>query len=100
MLLTASKLSRKGVKGDENERHLAHEDGSGNFQFGLVTGQTDGRIVEGNDGTRYDFTWNGFDEGDCNCGTGWIKMFEDDKAEGEFIIHLGDRSLFWAKRSQ
>ena len=77
-----------------------HEDCSGNFQFGLVTGQMDGKIVEGNNGTRYEFTWDGFDECDRNCGTGWMKMLEDDKVEGEFNIHLGDRSLFLAKRAQ
>ncbi|WP_051330765.1 hypothetical protein [Aneurinibacillus terranovensis] len=45
-----------------------NENGRGNFQFGLVTGQMDGRIVDGNNGIWYEFTWDGLDEGDHNSG--------------------------------
>jgi hypothetical protein len=60
----------------------------------------EGRIVEGSDGIWYEFTWDGFDEGDRNSGIGWVKVLEDNKIEGEFRIHLGDHSKFWATRTE
>ncbi len=47
-----------------------HEDGSGNFQFGLVKGNMNGEITENDDGIRYAFSWDGFDECDPANGRG------------------------------
>ncbi|MGD2249044.1 MAG: hypothetical protein PVF58_11615 [Candidatus Methanofastidiosia archaeon] len=70
----------------------------GNFQFGLVSGEIDGKIVTYPDGDRFEFTWEGCDEGDPLSGSGWIKMKEEDVIEGEFRIHLGNDSTFSAQR--
>jgi len=70
----------------------------GHFQFGLVCGEIDGRIVDYSDGRRFEFTWDGNDECDHVCGYGWVKIKEKDVLEGEFRFHLGDSSTFLANR--
>ena len=68
---------------------------SGSFQFGLVQGNMDIRVV---DDQRLEFTWAGNDENDEASGSGWIKLKEKDIIEGEFRFHNGDDSKFVAKR--
>lgn len=75
-----------------------HEDGSGNFQFGLVKGNMDGEITENDDGLRYEFSWDGFDECDPANGRGWVARLETEKLEGEIRFHFGDHSRFWASK--
>jgi len=70
----------------------------GDFQFGLVSGCIDGKLVA--DGERFEFTWEGNDECDPACGSGWIRIKEEDLLEGEFRIHLGDDSTFLARRAK
>ena len=70
----------------------------GDFQFGLVSGQIDGKVVEHPDGKRFEFTWDGNDECDPANGSGWIQLQDAETIEGEFRFHHGDDSLFWAKR--
>ena len=72
----------------------------GDFQFGLVSGQIDGKVVEHADGNRFEFTWDGNDECDPANGSGWIKLKDAETIEGEFRSHFGDDSLFWAKRAE
>lgn len=72
--------------------------GSGEFQFGLVTACLDGEFKDAPKGRFFDFTWEGNDENDEVPGDGWMKLKEDDIAEGEIRFHGGDKSLFWAKR--
>lgn len=72
--------------------------GMGGFQFGLVSGQVDGRFEKDTDGPIFDFTWEGSDEGEPMSGDGWMIARNDGSAEGEFRIHLGDSSLFWAQK--
>ncbi len=69
----------------------------GEFQFGLVSGQIDGRIVKHQEGERFEFTWTGNDECDDASGSGWLKIKDEDIMEGEFRIHLGDSSKFRAQ---
>lgn len=45
----------------------------GVFQFGLVSGGLDGKLVDSADGERFEFTWEGNDECDPACGSGWIR---------------------------
>jgi hypothetical protein len=45
-------------------------DGSGDFQFGLVSGQIDGEVVKRADGDRFEFIWDGNDECDEAAGSG------------------------------
>ena len=74
-------------------------DNLGYFQFGLVEGQIDGKVVDYTDETRFEFTWDGYDENDPMNGSGWIKLKDPDTIEGEFRLHLGDDSTFLAKRA-
>jgi hypothetical protein len=75
-------------------------DNDGYFQFGLVRGEIDGRIVDYADGKRFEFTWEGNDECDHVFGSGWIRIKEKDVLEGEFRFHLGDSSTFLARRAK
>ena len=72
----------------------------GVFQFGLVSGGIDGKLVDSADGERFEFTWEGSDECDPVCGSGWIRILEENFLEGEFRIHLGDDSTFLARRAK
>lgn len=72
----------------------------GCFQFGLVSGDMDGRIVDYAEGKRLEFTWEGNDECDPASGSGWIKLKEKDTLEGEFRFHMGDSSTFLARRAK
>ena len=73
--------------------------GSGDFQFGLVTGQIDGEIVKDKSGEKLEFTWEGNDENDEAFGSGWLKLKNKNTLEGKFKFHHGDSSLFSAKRA-
>ena len=72
----------------------------GNFQFGLVSGEIDGRIVDYADDNRFEFTFEGSDECDPVSGFGWLRIKEKDKLEGEFRFHLGDSSTFLARKAK
>jgi hypothetical protein len=75
------------------------ESGSGDFQFGLVTGQIDGEIVKDKSGEILEFTWEGADENDEAFGSGWLKLKNKNALEGKIKFHNGDSSLFSAKRA-
>lgn len=70
----------------------------GHFQFGLVCGEIDGRVVDYAEGKRYEFTFEGNDECTPVSGFGWVRIKEKDVLEGEFRFHLGDSSTFLAKK--
>lgn len=73
--------------------------GLGDFQFGLVSGDLDGEIVELGRLERFEFTWEGQDENDPVSGSGWLKLKGPDKVEGKIKLHLGDSSGFIAVRA-
>jgi len=73
--------------------------GSGDFQFGLVTGQIDGEIVKEGKSEKLEFTWEGSDENDEAFGSGWLKLKDKNELEGKIKFHQGDSSLFMAKRA-
>jgi hypothetical protein len=75
------------------------ERGSGDFQFGLVTGAVDGEIETDKLGEKLEFTWDGADENDEANGSGWLRLKDDDTLEGKIKIHGGDSSLFLAERA-
>jgi hypothetical protein len=79
---------------------MIEPDNRGYFQFGLVSGDIDGRIVNYADGKRFEFTWEGNEECDHVFGSGWVKIKEKDVLEGEFRFHLGDSSTFLARRAK
>ena len=77
-----------------------HSNQLGDFQFGLVSGQLDGKVVKDGRSERFEFTWDGSDELDPANGSGWIKLKGADEIEGEFRFHFGDDSKFWAKKAE
>ncbi len=75
------------------------ERGSGQFQFGLVTGWIDGELVKDKSGEKLEFTWEGGDENDEASGSGWVKLNDENTLEGKIKFHQGDSSLFSAERA-
>ncbi len=73
------------------------EDSTGEFQFGLVQAELDGRMETVGGASRFEFTWNGFDENDPVSERGWLRV-AGNQAEGRIFIHLGDDSGFNAVR--
>lgn len=74
--------------------------GIGEFQFGYVHGEIDGKVVEYPNGKRFEFSWLGNDENDPVNGCGWLKIKDSDTVEGEFRFHFGDDSTFLARRAK
>lgn len=74
-------------------------DGSGSFQFGLVQGEIDGEMVEYPSGKRFEFTWEGEDEGEPMSGSGWLEVKNTREAIGTIRIHRGDVSGFVARKT-
>lgn len=71
-------------------------DGTGRFRFIAVEGYLDGRYIEGGDGPRAEFTWEGNDEGDRASGRGWAELARDGSLRGHIFFHAGDDSGFRA----
>jgi len=71
---------------------------TGYFQFGLIQCDIDGEIVDFNEQKRFEFTFDGIDENDHINGRGWIMLRSETEIEGRFKLHLGDGSLFHAKK--
>lgn len=74
------------------------KDLTGEFQFGLVQAQLDGKIESEGALSQLAFSWSGFDENDPVNGRGWFKT-TGNHAEGRIFIHLGDESGFTAERA-
>jgi len=72
--------------------------GSGEFQFGLVSGQIDGEVVKDGKDRRFEFTWDGNDENDLASGSGWLKLKDKNSVDGRVKFHQGDSSSLVAKR--
>jgi hypothetical protein len=45
-------------------------DGTGQFEFGLISGDIDVRVEQCGNLPRFDFSWSGQDENDPACGRG------------------------------
>jgi hypothetical protein len=73
--------------------------GTGRFQFGLVSGDIDGRVEQCGKAPRFEFSWSGQDENDPVCGRGWA-VVEDDELQGRVYLHLADDSAFRAIKSK
>lgn len=73
-----------------------NKNGGGHFQFGLVSCELNGRIVDCNGKECFKFTFEGNDECDHTSGSGWIELKNKDKIEGEFRFDFGDSSAFSA----
>lgn len=75
-------------------------EGLGEFQFGLVSGEIDGEIVEDGIDERFEFTWEGNDECDPALGSGWFRLKDKNSIVGRIKTHMGDSSAFKARRSK
>lgn len=73
------------------------KDLTGEFQFGLVRGEFDGRVASVEGLPRFEFSWSGFDENDPTRGRGWLSI-NGNHADGHLFIHLGDNSALKAER--
>jgi hypothetical protein len=73
--------------------------GTGDLQFGLVTGSIDGYVEEEGTDPRFTCTWEGSDEMNPVSGGGWLRLVGKDQAEGVIKIYRGDRSRFQARRA-
>lgn len=73
--------------------------GSGSFQFGLVQGEIDGEMAKHLSGKRFEFTWEGEDEGEPMSGSGWLEVKNTHEAIGAIRIHRGDVSGFVARKT-
>ena len=76
-----------------------NQQGTGDFQFGLVAGGLDGKLVRDGDTERFESTWEGNDECDEASGSGWLKLKSADEVAGSIQLHGGDRSAFSAQRA-
>ncbi len=47
------------------------EDDGGRFEFGAVQSEIDGKVAK----DRFEFSFQGFDEGDLISGWGWVGYF-------------------------
>ncbi len=73
-------------------------DGTGQFQFGLVAGDIDGRVEQCGNAPCFEFSWSGQDENDPVCGRGWA-VIENGELNGRIYLHLADDSAFRAIKS-
>ena len=77
-----------------------NKDKTGEFKFGYVNAEIDGRIVERGGEKSFEFTFDGNDESESCQGRGCIKLSENNPKilEGELFFHMGDSSTFSAKK--
>jgi hypothetical protein len=73
------------------------KDGSGEFQFGLVSGSLDCRSTLRQGKPAVEFTWEGQDEMDPASGRGWAMLEQGKVLKGRILFHGGDESGFVAK---
>ncbi|MFC1715491.1 hypothetical protein ACFL6S_17610 [Candidatus Poribacteria bacterium] len=74
--------------------------GSGEFQFGLVSGLISGDVEKTGNEERFEFTFEASDEFDPVSGGGWLRLRDENSVEGKFRLHMGDDSTFLAKRAE
>lgn len=74
-------------------------DGTGQFQFGLVSGDIDGRVEQCGSSQRFEFSWSGQDENDPVCGRVWA-VIEKSELHGHIYLHLSDDSAFRAVKGK
>lgn len=84
---------------DSDETFAFDSEWTGQFQFGLVTGDLDGRVEIIGNATRFDFSWSGQDENDPVCGRGWAVTQEGELC-GRIYLHLADDSSLRAIKSK
>lgn len=85
---------------EEVQAFIKFEDsGTGEFQFGYVSGFMHCRVTTRDGEPAVEWTWEGNDEMDSAQGRGWA-LLKGDELHGKIFIHLGDESGFVAKRAK
>jgi len=74
--------------------YILFEAARGEFAFGCVTGDFAG----GGEHDAVEFDWDGNDEMDEACGSGWAELQPDGSLQGEICFHNGDDIPFIARR--
>ncbi len=70
------------------------EDGGGRFKFGAVQSEIDGAVSD----KRFEFCFQGFDEGDSVSGRGWVTLKDTNTLKGEIRFFQGEKSGFDAEK--
>ena len=79
----------------DGQAHIQISDnGRGNLEFGAVQVEIDGKVAK----NRFEFSFQGFDEGDQVSGWGWVSLKKTHTIKGEIRIFQGDESGFVAKK--
>ena len=73
------------------------KNGTGEFQFGLVSGSLYGELVQEEDREWFEFTWEGMDEHHEVSGGGWFKLQDKNIIKGRIMVE-GSGSWFLARR--
>ena len=73
-------------------------DGMGEFQFILVRGWIDYRLVERDGKPAVEWSWDGADEMDPCSGRGWAVLEAPRHLAGRIFFHQGDDSGFTAEK--
>lgn len=73
-------------------------DGTGEFQFILVTAVIDYRLVERDAKPGVEWSWDGSDEMDPCSGRGWAVLEAPGRLVGRIFFHQGDDSEFTAEK--
>ena len=76
------------------------QNGTGEFQFGVVQVQIDYKVITRDGKPAVEFSWEGSDEMDPVAGRGWAVLNEDDSLSGRIFFHLGDESGLIATRKR
>ena len=71
----------------------------GQFQFGCIYGEMDGRLTERDGMPAAEFSWEGHDEDEQVFGRGWA-VLEGDEMTGMIFFHQGDETGFVAERAE
>ena len=74
------------------------DDALGSFEFGAVVGYIDCRYSERDGKPFVEFSWQGHNDMDDDCGRGWGMIADDGTLHGRIFFHRSDDSALTAKR--
>ncbi|WP_368489860.1 hypothetical protein [Clostridium sp. BJN0013] len=77
-----------------------NDNGKGQLQLGLTTGDLTGEIVEQGSGKKFIFRWLGMDKLKIVNGSGWIEIVKEDFIEGEVTFYNGQKWRISAKKNK
>jgi hypothetical protein len=72
-------------------------EGQGRFQFGYVSGELSGEMIDDFGMEHFSFDWEGNDEMDDASGSGWLRIVEKGRLEGKLRFQGGDSTKLVAE---